>query len=414
MKKLGVFCFLYAFVFSTLNLQNFAAWYISEELGQLFLYLNLGLLIFSSTIFAKGKIFVSKTVNSWLPFYMAYYFFGIIACIQYDYFDYLIQSIAPFIYFITFIVFLGYPQNRSYLLRTMLVAFFIYCILLIVLYHIGYDVDTLGKPKWGIERAEGLFGDANNSALLSIICYILWSKFYHPKYKLKRIFALSLIVYSLFLTFSTTGYFVFALVFISLNHRIFAQKKMIIALPIVPLLLFGLVNLTTLAEPLNLKKIQMVKIQNIENLFSLNLKDVDSSGRMGLLENLLEKVYEHPFFGNGIGFGNELRGHNTIIGVWADAGIIALILFLFVLFTYLNNTLKPNTKEKYYLLALEITLFIYMLSLQTVINQPYLICLFVWMGFKIDFHHTKINQKDSNKNKSMLQPHAVKQPILDP
>ncbi len=413
MKKLGVFIFIYAFVFSTLNIQNFASWYVSEELGQLFLYLNLGLLIFSSTIFAKGNILFSKTLNSWILFYFAYYFFGIIACIQHDYFDYLLQSVAPLIYFITFAVFLGYPQNRNYLLKTMLISFFIYCVFLIGLYHIGYDVDTLGKPKWGVERAEGLFGDANNSALLSIICYILWSKFYQPKYKLKKVLALSTIAYSLFLTFSTTGYFVFALVFIALNRSIFAQKKMIIALPIVPLLLFGLVNLTSLAKPLNLKRAQMAKIENIENLFSFNLKNVDSSGRMELLENLLEKIFENPFLGNGIGFGNELRGHNTIIGVWADAGIIALVFFLLVLFTYFSNTLKLQKKEKYYLLAIEITLFIYMLSLQTVINQPYLICLLVWMGFKIDFLLPKFKGKVVGIKQPNVEKDLEKKPIID-
>lgn len=157
----------------------------------------------------------------------------------------------------------------------------------------------------------------------------------------------------------------------------------------------------------------MAKIENIENLFSFNLKNVDSSGRMELLENLLEKIFENPFLGNGIGFGNELRGHNTIIGVWADAGIIALVFFLLVLFTYFSNTLKLQKKEKYYLLAIEITLFIYMLSLQTVINQPYLICLLVWMGFKIDFLLPKFKGKVVGIKQPNVEKDLEKKPIID-
>ncbi len=409
MKKLGVFIFIYAFVFSTLNLQNFASWFISEELGQLFLYLNLALLLFASTIFIKGRRLYSKTVHSWLFFYVTYYMFGIIACIKFDYFDYLLQSAAPLTYFITFFVFLGHPQNRHYLLKTMLISFLVYCIFLIGLYHLGFDVDALGKPKWGVERAEGLYGDANNSALLAIICFTLWFKFYHPRSGIKRIAILSLIVYSLFLTFSTTGYFVFALVFVGLNYKMFLKKKMIIALPLVPVIILAMVNLTTLAKPLQLKKVQMTKVENIENLFSFNLEQVDSSGRTELLANLLEKVFESPFLGNGIGFGNELRGHNTIIGVWSDAGIVPLVFFLLVLITYLRNTLKLQANQKHYMLALELTLFIYMISLQTVINQPYLVCLFVWMAYKIDYHVPKPQHNLFYKNKPITASHSTEQ-----
>jgi O-antigen ligase len=409
-KKLGVFIFIYAFVFSTLNLQNFASWFISRELGQLFLYLNLGLLLFASTIFIKGRRFFSKTVHSWILFYVAYYIFGIIACIKFDYFDYLLQSAAPLTYFMTFAIFLRHPKNRGYLLKTMLISFLIYCIFLIGLYHLGYDVDILGKPKWGVERAEGLYGDANNSALLAIICFTLWFKFYHPRNGMKRISVLSLIVYSLFLTFSTTGYLVFALVFVGLNYKLFLKKKMIIALPLVPLILLGLVNLTSLAKPLQLKKVQMAKVENIENLFSFNLEQVDSSGRTELLTNLLQKVFESPFLGNGIGFGNELRGHNTIIGIWADAGIVPLVFFLLVLFTYLKNTLKLQEAQKHYMLALLLTLFIYMISLQTVINQPYLVCLFVWMAFKIDYHVPEHKYIPYHKNERTIAPQSAEQP----
>ena len=42
-----------------------------------------------------------------------------------------------------------------------------------VVYLIEYDVDKLGKPEWGIDRAGGLFGDANNACLIAILTFIM-------------------------------------------------------------------------------------------------------------------------------------------------------------------------------------------------------------------------------------------------
>jgi O-antigen ligase len=112
---------------------------------------------------------------------------------------------------------------------------------------------------------------------------------------------------------------------------------------------------------------------------------IDDSGRDELVTNLINNyVFKNPIFGNGVDFAMSQRAHNTVIGVWADAGIFALIFFLFMLGKYFMKTLARPPNVRYFVLPILITLYIFMVSLQSVINQPYLMALFVYLGYIID------------------------------
>ncbi|NKI27112.1 hypothetical protein HCG49_11105 [Arenibacter sp. 6A1] len=384
MKKLGIIFFLYGFIVSILNIQQFLTHYISTGVGQSFAYLNLVLLVLGSLIFLKEDGVYSTTAKTWIFFYITYYAFGLVASITFDRLDYIPQTIVPVVYFFGFFIFLKTKKNQKIFFNTLLVTLFISSVFLVVFYHIGYDVGSFGPKKYGIDRAEGLFGDANNSALIAIITYILFHKFYNPKLYLIKFMVLVFIAYSIFLTFSTTGLFIFVLVNLLINYKFFTKEKIFIALFLLPILYFVIINLTQIASSFNLREAQYLKVKNLENLLTFNLEEVDSSGRTGLLNTLLNFVYENPFIGNGIGFGNTMRGHNTIVGIWADAGIVPLIAFFILLGVYFNKIIRSSADKRYYILAVFLTFLIFMTSLQTVINQPYIVCIFIYLGYVLD------------------------------
>src|SRR5690606_29387081 len=153
---------------------------------------------------------------------------------------------------------------------------------------------------------------------------------------------------------------------------------------LIPVLFVTLINLNNLTAGLNLSTQQRAKVSNIVNLVTFNTQEVDNSGRGELLENLLVYVYKNPFLGNGIDFAKDLRGHNTVVGVWADAGIFALLIFLVMLGNYFRKAIIAPPDKRYFALSILVVLCIFMLTLQTVINQEYLIALFVYVGYVLD------------------------------
>jgi len=178
---------------------------------------------------------------------------------------------------------------------------------------------------------------------------------------------------------------VFIISLIMLNYKFFTGLRMIIGLALLPVVYLVLANLNTLTADLNLVGQQRDKINNIVNIVTFNTDKVDDSGRNELVMKLInDYVLENPIVGNGVDFAISQHAHNTIIGVWADAGIFALIFFLFMLGRYFLETLTSSPDIRYFVLPMLLTLCIFMLSLQSVINQPYIMALFVYIGYLVD------------------------------
>ena len=150
----------------------------------------------------------------------------------------------------------------------------------------------------------------------------------------------------------------------------------------------GIFALKSQTKDLDLSEAQIDKVDNIINVLTLNLDKVDNSGRGKLIENVLKYLYENPILGNGIDFAGAMRGHNTYVGVWVDAGVFTFLLFIFILIYYFAKTFTLRLDLRFFAMALLIVLYVFMVSLQSVINQPYLIVLFVFIGYLIDYSKT--------------------------
>jgi O-antigen ligase len=387
MKLANIICFLMPFVISTFNAQVFVTVFISNTLAQLIAYGNIGLLIAGIFLNIKKIGQFSETAKLWGIFYVVYYVFAIIASAYHDNPAQVAKSIIPTIYFFAFYVYLSIPENRKLFQKVATAAFVLSSLLCIYLFKINFSIDHGGIYQYRIDRAGGVFGDANNAALVAILSFIFLFKNYNPVEKWKKIVKLGILaamLYCLFLTFSTTGFFVFAISMVMLNHKFFTPKRIFLVAILLPVFYIAMINLNTLTSGINLTEHQRFKINNIVNLLTLKTDEVDSSGRNELLANLLEYVYESPYMGNGVDFAIGQRGHNTIVGVWADAGILALIIFLYLLFTYFKNAWKAPPEIRFFTIPILIAMCIFMLSLQSVINQPYLVALFVYLGYLID------------------------------
>lgn len=389
MNKLLVFiCFYWPLVSSVLNIQGFVNLFISVSLSQKLAYLNVLLIIAGIFLIKKHPVNFSKTNKIWIVYFIVYFSIGLLSSGIHGFSSNILATFIAPIYFIGFYFLLSDPEEFKRFYKILAIVFFVASIFTIYLYMINFNLDDGAILNWKVDRAEGLYGDANNAALGSIISYLLIDKLYKPSkilFRLIKILMLLVIFYSLFLTFSTTGLFVFTLIFFITNYKFFTGFRIALLGILITLLYVGIFALKSQTKNLDLSTAQIYKIDNVLNLLTFDLEKVDNSGRGDLIENILPYLYENPILGNGVDFSVSMRGHNTYLGVWIDAGIFTFLFFIFMLAFYFLKTFSLNPEQRYFAMSILVVLYIFMFSLQTVINQPYLIVLFVFVGYLIDY-----------------------------
>ncbi|MET6991007.1 O-antigen ligase family protein [Sediminicola arcticus] len=384
MKKLISIFFLLPFVFSALNIQAFVTKFVSVSLAQNMAYSNVLLIIAGTILLLKESKPFPYTIKLWIGFFLFYYCFGLIGNILHFPEAPLLKTLIPIIYFIGFSFLLGKNEYFKLFSKVATLTLIIASLMLIYFQRINFSMDSGGIYEYELSRAGGLYGDANNAALVCLLSFVFIKNVFIPInlfQKIIKILCLAISLYALVLTFSNTG-FIILLIILGLSYqRFFKPKRILFLIIIIPLAAFFLIQGALNSSFLN--SIQKNRIENVINVLTLNTEQVSYSGREELLKNMMNYVNENPFIGNGVYFSTSISGHNTIIGVWADAGIFSFMFFLFLLFQHFIRALLSRVEYRYFSLSILVILTIYMITLQTVINQPYLIVLFAFIGYMI-------------------------------
>ena len=386
MKKIGVLFFIIPLLLTALQVQAFFEKFVSESMSRYLAYGNLGLILIGVIFFLKDKRRepFAKMIKLWLIFYGFYFGIGLLANNIHHNEVPLLKTLIPVIYFAGFSFFLSIEANRRIFEKAIMIGFTASNILLIYFYQINFSMDYDGIYEYSLERAGGVYGDANNAAVVCLLSFIFIYNFYKPKHsfgKLIKIIGIGIALYGLLLTFSKTGLVVLFLVLGLTFHRFFSPKKIIPLLFIIPIALYLLIQ-SALHSP-SLTAVQKSRIQDVVNIITLNTSQVSYSNRDVLFDNMLNYINLNPIMGNGVYFSTAIRGHNTIFGIWADAGIFCFLLFLFLIFEYARNAFNSSEDVKYSSLSILAVLTVFMLSLQTIIDQAYLIGIFVYLAYVI-------------------------------
>lgn len=383
-KSIGKFSLLFPFIFNALNLQNLATLIFPESIIRLIAYLTLGLVIFGMFFFLRDKNKTSHTIKLWFWFFCMYYTFGLWASIIYGNPFLLLKEIVPLAYFLSFSIFLSIEENHKLTGKIIAITFFISCLLVIQFHAINFDLDHRGIYQYRLERAGGVYGDANQAALTTLLAFVFIKYLFKPVNKLQKILkflALIITLYAFILTFSKTGFVILLIVLGLVYHKMFNPKRILFTL-ILTLILFSSM-LSFVMESDSLSPIQKERVLSLTNILTFQTEKVDFSGRDNLLKNMMNYINENPILGNGINFSVNIHGHNTIFGVWADAGIFTFLFFLIMLFRHFWISSQSEGENKYFLLSILTVLTVYMLSLQTIITEPYLLVVFVWIGYQM-------------------------------
>lgn len=378
--------FLIPLLIDLTNIQNILSLIIGNEtIIRTIAYGNIIILLVGLIIFFHRFNVAQYTIphlnKLWISFFMIYFIFALFANVYHDTQPFYVhQVLTSILFFISFTMFFMFEKNITLVIKVLTVGFLLTAILNIYFTYINFSLDHGGLTVFKIERSGGVYGDANNSALASLLAFIFLNYSFTAisfLMKLLKALALGLCVYSLYISFSKTSLLIFPLIFALAFFKDLDEKKIRTLILTLPLLILAISHFLS---KISITEEQKERLFSIINLISLETSKVDFSERDVLLANMLQKINESPIIGWGVQFSSEIRGHNTIFGVWADAGFIVFVYFLFLLISFFNGALQQKKNTRYFSISILVCVYIYMLSLQTIINQPYIIVLFPLLG----------------------------------
>ncbi|MBD3661255.1 O-antigen ligase family protein [Arenibacter algicola] len=388
MKKIGLLFFLVPFVLSALNIQSLVGKFISESLSQYLAFLNYGLVL-AGTILClnnKNREKFPSIVKTWFFFYLAYYGLGLLANVVHNNEISLLRTTVPLVYAIGFAFFFSTYENRKIFEKVAVVTFFVSVILLIYLSAINFSYDDNSTLNYELDRAGGVYGDSNNAAIVCILAFVFIQHHIIAKNLITKIFkiaAIGITLYGIILCFSKTGFLVFFVVCALMFHRFFNPSRILLLIFALPLSLYF--ALQSALNSTHLSLVQKSRVQDIVNILTLNTNKVSYSGRDVLFQNMLNYINANPILGNGVYFYKDISSHNTLFGVWADAGIFCFLLFLFLLFQYFKKSMIAPVTIKFYCLSILTVLFVFMITLQTIISEAYLMVIFMYLAYTVEY-----------------------------
>jgi O-antigen ligase len=252
--------------------------------------------------------------------------------------------------------------------------------------------------KDDIGRASGVFGNANIAAQFCVFGIILvlynlknYSRIIH---KIVLFIFLIIIYYSLYLTFSNTG-FLNALIITFFYFIIKSKNKVMLLFKLlIVFLLFQIFFIPFLNNFLedyyvrnNIPRIQQEKIDNFINIISLeDSKKVDFSYRDELAEKAWRKIDQSPIIGHGLGsfsvdISNHQGVHNSYLQIIGETGFLIFIIYLFIFFRFIYKQIYQNQLDdlKFLVLAVLFSISIYMLTSHDVLYSERLLLFLVFI-----------------------------------
>ncbi|MDO6819741.1 O-antigen ligase family protein [Zobellia sp. 1_MG-2023] len=388
MRAAIILCFYFPLVTNLLNVQAFISNFLSATIAQIFAYGNLMLLIIGVLIIIRQTKPFTPLIKLWFAFYIFYYSIALFANVLLDTTPPILKTLVPVVYFVSFSFLLSIPSQIKKVSKILAISFFVSSVFIILFNYFNFSLDHDGVYEYKLERAGGLYGDANNACIVAILAFIFIKSIITTKTNgqvILKVIALFITSYAVIITFSKTGFVVFLLILSLLYRHLFTVQRLLLSIIFIPLFLYAAITWAISSD--NLSRIQKERVESIVNIITLNTDKVGLSDRDILFKNMLSFIQENPYIGNGINFSNIIRGHNTIFGVWADAGILVFLLFLFLIFSFFKKAIFSENSLKYFGVAILTTLTIFMMTLQTIINQGYLMVLFSLLSFI--FYKTK-------------------------
>ncbi len=353
--------------------------------------LVLSIIIIGISLFIKQYKIKGWVLILYLVFYILYLYLGLVVLLFDDsllhpkvsileilrtYLSSIIIILAA--YFVT--LFFISKNNISGLLRILLFTSLVSILVAAISPFIGLT-DFYSFASGGIvnnERVSGLFGNPNETGAFAIyfLTIVLTCYSYFRKWTIWLLPLVGLAYYVSFMSFSRAALILINLIFLlyiimhlkrinkfRLNH---VPKTVVFLVIVLFSAAFGSSKFYNYIS--NLSHSQKTRIFQTFQLVGGKIDKSTTSHRSEVYSYVLKQIESSPFLGYGLGTfhrimnlpgANKLGTHNTHILIWAESGILPLLLFTLALFILgLRAWHYPNPSIGFFVAAIVITYFV--------------------------------------------------------
>lgn len=368
----------------------------NKALAPILLYGNFGLLVFTSLLTIKNIEFQLTDFfkKNKLIIYLihGYYLVGLVSALFSEdlklFFEIIpiVVRISISIVLLTWIIsYLVVKQEINIFIQRLCIVLFFGVTSILVLNYFGIELSyllytELDFNNGAIGRATGFFLNANVAAQFCVFTFIFllhWLTKRNGIYKKIQLLPLfAIVIYSIYLTFSNTGFVNLAIISLLFFFMQFKKKILAIGLIVTSFLVLQVIIVPAsrvIAENYfsknHVPSIQQDKIENFLNLLSFEeTKNIDYSMRDKLVSAGIQKIEDRPLLGHGMGSFSrniyETQGiHNNYLQVIGETGLPFFIFFMTVIWLIFFRMIKsPNHQNKFLFLGIMIANQVYMLT----------------------------------------------------
>lgn len=238
-------------------------------------------------------------------------------------------------------------EGLQSVLAVLQILFFFDCVAVLndglIVSYFGID-----RPQ---ERASGFFDNPNEAAVMALYFLVIIATT-ATRLSLATVLKFAVALAALLLTFSKTGMLLF---FFLAGAFLLARRSygiLVIALASM-LALYPIIQFIVSVNPLGMTDEQVLRIEQIVDIFSGEVDNKTTTGRVELWSIGLERISKTIPLGSGIGSfhrmegsgyldleGNWLGVHNTFLMVLGESGLIPFLIFLGFLFVLIRTSLS--------------------------------------------------------------------------
>jgi len=232
-------------------------------------------------------------------------------------------------------------------LAVLQILFFFDCVAVL---NDGLIVSYFGieRPE---ERASGFFDNPNEAAVMALYFLVIIATT-ATRLSLATVLKFAVALAALLLTFSKTG----MLLFFFLTGAFLLARRLygILAVALVSMLaLYPVIQFIVSVNPLGMTDEQVLRIEQVVDIFSGEVDNKTTTGRVELWSIGLERISKTIPLGSGIGSYHRMEGsghldlagdwlgvHNTYLMVLGESGLIPFLILLGFLFVLIRTSLS--------------------------------------------------------------------------
>ena len=292
--------------------------------------------------------------------------------------------------------------NEKVVLNLLRFSFLINTVTVVISYFFTSDLFVVTG-----ERASGINLNANVAGYIAVLALAFELFFMNKGKRLLHILITLLIMVGIFVTFSKASYaMTFGVLAFYLTYSLKASSGRYGLIRMIGILAILLVSGVYLSQYSTLlTKSQQERIQEFRGLLGGEINEETTTHRSKLALIGWQKIQEKPVFGSGFKSMSKMHSntagvHNQYLLLWGEAGIFAVLAFIYFLFRYFTwgNRLSPD--YRFLFRSILFTIAFYSLANHNMYSSKSLMLILAFMAVLINhFRHVRNIRPVGTRNK---------------